>query len=72
MVRILAIISFLLLFKFSLPVVDKQLENTDIKKTIDSVQSEISGKDNPAVLDTLNSFYQKIQHISGSAWFSGG
>ena len=34
MIRFLAIISFLLLFNFSLPVIDKQLENTDIEKRL--------------------------------------
>ncbi|MEH7128043.1 CAP domain-containing protein [Neobacillus drentensis] len=69
MVRLLAIISFLLLFKFSLPVVDKQLENTDVKKMIDSVQSEISGIDNTALSDTLTSLYEKIQQLADQLGF---
>lgn len=63
MVRFLAIISFILLFKFSLPVIDKQLENSDIEKKIDSVQSEINVKDNPALKETLNDFYEKVQQL---------
>jgi uncharacterized protein YkwD len=69
MVRILAIISFLLLFKFSLPLVDKQLENTDIKKTIDSVQTEINVKNNPSLSDTLTNFYEKIQQLADQLGF---
>ena len=63
MVRLLAIISFILLFYFSLPVIDKQLENTDIQQTVDSVQSELNVKDNPEVMATLNSFYEKVQQL---------
>jgi uncharacterized protein YkwD len=63
MVRLLAIISFILLFYFSLPVIDKQMENADIKQTVDSVQSELNVKDNPEVMATLNSFYEKVQQL---------
>ncbi|MEH7505537.1 CAP-associated domain-containing protein [Neobacillus drentensis] len=63
MIRFLAIISFILLFNFSLPVIDKQLGKNDIEKKIDSVQSEINVKDNPAVLDTIDSFYEKIRQL---------
>lgn len=63
MVRLLAIISFILLFHFSLPVIDKQMENTDIKQTVDSVQSELNFKENPEFLATLNSFYEKVQQL---------
>jgi uncharacterized protein YkwD len=63
MVRLLAIISFILLFYFSLPVIDKQLENTDIQQTVDSVQSELNVMNNPEVMGTLNSFYEKVQQL---------
>lgn len=63
MVRLLAIISFILLFHFSLPVIDKQMENTDIKQTVDSVQSELNFKENPEFMATLNSFYEKVQQL---------
>ncbi|MEH7076166.1 CAP domain-containing protein [Neobacillus drentensis] len=63
MVRFLAIISFILLFKFSLPVIDKQMENSDIEKAIDSVQSEINVKDNPALKVTLDDFNEKAQQL---------
>lgn len=63
MVRLLAIISFILLFHFSLPVIDKQMENTGIKQTVDSVQSELNFKENPEFMATLNSFYEKVQQL---------
>jgi uncharacterized protein YkwD len=63
MVRLLAIISFILLFHFSLPVIDKQMENTDIKQTVDSVESELNFKENPEFMATLNSFYEKVQQL---------
>lgn len=63
MVRFLAIISFILLFKFSLPVIDKQFDKKDIEKTFDSIQSEVNIKDNPAVLETLNDYYEKAQQL---------
>ncbi|MBV7505453.1 serine protease [Bacillus sp. sid0103] len=63
MIRFLAIISFILLFKFSLPVIDKQLEKNNINQTIDSIQSEINVKDNPEIVETLNSFYEKVQQL---------
>lgn len=63
MIRLLAIISFILLFHFSLPVIDKQMENTDIKQTVDSVQSELNFKENPEFMATLNSFYEKVQQL---------
>jgi uncharacterized protein YkwD len=72
MVRFLAIISFILLFHFSLPVIDKQLGKNDIEKTIDSVQSEINIKDNPAILETLTSFYEKFQHLVNQLGFQSG
>lgn len=63
MIRFLAIISFILLFNFSLPVINKQIGNNDIEKKIDSVQSEINVKDTTEVLDTFNGFYEKIQQF---------
>ena len=45
------------------------MENTDIKKTIDSVQSEISGIDNTAFSDTLTSLYEKIQQLADQLGF---
>ncbi|MFP5112070.1 CAP domain-containing protein [Bacillaceae bacterium C204] len=63
MVRFLAIISFILLFNFSLPVIDKQLENNNIEQKIDSIQSEINVKDNPAILESLNGFFEKVQQL---------
>ncbi len=63
MVRFLAIISFILLFKFSLPVIDEQLEKGDIEKTVDSIQSVINVKDNTEIAETLNSFTEKVQQI---------
>ncbi|MEY2193331.1 CAP domain-containing protein [Neobacillus sp. BF23-41] len=72
MVRLLAIISFILLFYFSLPVIDKQMGKNDIEKKIDSVQSEMHIKDSSAVLETLNSFYEKVQQLVGQLGFQGG
>lgn len=63
MVRFLAIISFILLFKFSLPVIDEHLEKGDIEKTVDSIQSVINVKDNTALAETLDSFSEKVQQI---------
>lgn len=72
MVRLLAIISFILLFYFSLPVIDKQMGKNDIEKKIDSVQSEMNIKDSSAVLETLNSFYEKVQQLVGQLGFQAG
>ncbi|MBT2700583.1 CAP domain-containing protein [Bacillus sp. ISL-40] len=72
MVRLLAIISFILLFYFSLPVIDKQMGKKDIEKKIDSVQSEMNIKDSSAVLETLNSFYEKVQQLVGQLGFQAG
>lgn len=63
MVRLLAIISFILLFKFSLPVIDKQMEKNNFDQMIDSIQSEINVKDNPAILESLNGFFEKVQQL---------
>ncbi|MGF6949365.1 uncharacterized protein YkwD [Neobacillus sp. B4I6] len=72
MVRLLAIISFILLFYFSLPVIDKQMGKNDIEKKIDSVQSEMNIKDSSTVLETLNSFYVKVQQLVGQLGFQAG
>jgi uncharacterized protein YkwD len=72
MVRLLAIISFILLFYFSLPVIDKQMGKNDIEKKIDSVKSEMNIKDSSAVLETLNSFYEKVQQLVGQLGFQAG
>jgi uncharacterized protein YkwD len=72
MVRLLAIISFILLFYFSLPVIDKQMGKNDIEKKIDSVQSEMNIKDSSTVLESLNSFYVKVQQLVGQLGFQAG
>ncbi|MBT2736996.1 CAP domain-containing protein [Bacillus sp. ISL-7] len=72
MVRLLAIISFILLFYVSLPVIDKQMGKNDIEKKIDSVQSEMNIKDSSTVLETLNSFYEKVQQLVGQLGFQAG
>ncbi|MFL6560921.1 MAG: CAP-associated domain-containing protein, partial [Bacillus sp. (in: firmicutes)] len=72
MVRLLAIISFILLFYFSLPVIDKQMGKNNIEKKIDSVKSEMNIKDSSAVLETLNSFYEKVQQLVGQLGFRAG
>jgi uncharacterized protein YkwD len=72
MVRLLAIISFILLFYFSLPVIDKQMGKNNIEKKIDSVKSEMNIKDSSAVLETLNSFYEKVQQLVGQLGFQAG
>jgi uncharacterized protein YkwD len=65
MIRFLALLSLLFLLYFSWPVIEKQLANTDIEKTIDSIQSDIKDIiDTPKVLSTIKNLYDEAQQFA--------
>jgi uncharacterized protein YkwD len=62
MVRFLALLSFLFLIYFSWPIIDKQLGNTDIEKTIDQIQFEMHDI-KPEVVAIITNLYNEVRQL---------